>query len=1439
MKRKMGLGKIATVFSAIFLALLFLACKNALLPVPGYESLNRDSASSDVPQNLTATQGYRREITLEWTAVASAMRYNIYKSDSPGGVFTLIDETADDTSMRTVTQPAGTDAWYRVSAVKYNGEKGMSMAVRGTTLAQPVITDIEEYDGEVSVYWDMGNDDAYKNDVVYTVYAYNSAKKDGDDGYVVEKVVQGTDGDTSALFQNLDPHTKYFFQVDVCNRTYQDHTETEISEKKDAATARRTRPNPPDELVISKGDYENEIQISFKLPDIVYVDHGTEGVEDYYEHDLYFKIFKRKEGLTDWKTVTDYFGKNISGYVKIENSYNKTKDIRTTEFTSKSYASGDIVTFTENIDQSDRGVKYEYMVQSYVDTVSAGVTPPPNTSNVGLNNTTTRSLKYDTGWLVSRPSFYTRDHVVVENEQKNKIVKMSVGFGLNFETHGLDNKYNYLLQEQKADIPTGTQTTQNLNFTDNKEPQKFASIDEVNGYIRMWGNNSDASGQNNLENEKGYYRYTLYVVKAGETSKANSICSVDAHGKILVNTELGAKPVFEMFSLVSGYADKFVVRWKYNEDYEYILYYKDSDDMAYQSVTQSNNNAFRDAINSGVHGNVVEFEHTGARHGIERTYYLSASTGVFTIDSPPLTGKTLSAPDVFQYEWYYDKIPVKWKNNKDATRFSLNVVNAASTANKGEDEFQTDEDGNFIYVLENDELTHVSDPDYNHANKSGKDMTLEITAFGYTSEQKYEKNIDATHPDGINNLTVNDIQKISHTQQTDEQNVQVTETVHLLGPALTKPSVSIAKDINKITLKWKKIKGAKAYAVVRNSWNTPSATPNDNKVSTYLVNVSGDLPTVSNVDPIGFDASRVSVSDDGDEYTLIDIAYDGSVDTANIWQTAQARIKWGVPNDYFVLPLKEPGDAVDVDYSFENYPDKVKIANIELDNIDKVRERGAALGYGWNVTATKGIQKSVNQSNGNVVETGRENTSVTVTWSDPFLAQNQSTRYSVYRSEENKNDWRLIATVPFKAYSDATAAEGVVYEYMVGVNEISKGISTNPVQDTLYRSVSDKNKDAKWQDEKMSAGFVLPLAMLTSVSKDRRFDPKSGVTTKPPAQDIEWAAVTVGGKFNRMIDGYVLEVYNKNVDNSWHEVETVKFGKNVLNPTAKASSREKDMLDTAASFITSVSSDVADTVIKTDYKLWYRVRPITEGEQETTYSKVYKPTIANGDLVDWIPGHGDNNYIKWGTRQLTDKEFIYAATASINGAVTSAAGAWTSQAGKWYEKQYGGGKVASRSSTWVGWWSFIIQYCTTNFITVDGRIGTENDSSGNWPNYYFTNMTGGGKDGFMGQKPDWMEWGIWNRIDGIYPTGEQEGYRVNIRDAARNRIKVLGSSATKDELRASGGDPALFDGWIAFDNLNKNGSGVVYVWYYNYDKGWYTARTDQNILKDWTALIYK
>ena len=349
------------------------------------ETEKSDTTIWSAPEDLVATHGLKNKIELTWKGVKSAVRYYIYEAPTPYDRFTQIAETTSNTTNYVLQEKSGIAKYYKVTAVKKDGEESpFSIIAYGTTLANPVITyiaqDEENSDSASSVHWYMNNcnTNTYQNNVRYTINCF-----DPQGNNVAEKIHDGQSDYPSITFEDLTPNTDYSYQVTAYIVSHQN--DTEISDKIDATTARRLRPNPPEKISATLGTSTSEIQISFELPTMVDVALGN-GI--YEPKPLYFKIYRRiaTENATeaDWQIIENkFFTENFKSQYTPSNP-------------EQPYEPGMTVTYTDT-KELKRGLMYEYKVQSYAD---------ETTREISSN----QSFATTQGFLMAVPKFETLDY---------------------------------------------------------------------------------------------------------------------------------------------------------------------------------------------------------------------------------------------------------------------------------------------------------------------------------------------------------------------------------------------------------------------------------------------------------------------------------------------------------------------------------------------------------------------------------------------------------------------------------------------------------------------------------------------------------------------------------------------------------------------------------------------------------------------------------------------------------------------------------------------------------------------------------------------------------------------------------------------------------------------------------------------------------------------
>ncbi|MBO5137413.1 MAG: hypothetical protein J6B81_02825 [Spirochaetaceae bacterium] len=1137
--------------------LLFsLSCKNDLLPQPseGLVSANTQSSmqtSWGAPVGLSATQGIKREITLSWTPVKNAVRYFIFKANSPYDTFVQIGETEDSSPTYTMQVPSGTDAYYKITAVDYEGNQSpYSSIVRATSLAQPTISEIAQDnhnpDSQVIVYWYMSNVDAYQKYVRYSVICSDSKGTE-----VARLTVDGSQtNSTVASFSSLTPNTDYNYTVE--SYLISDQNSTEKSIPLSAQTARRLRPNQPENLQATKSVSLTEIELTFTLPDLVDVAVSS-GV--YEQKPLYFKIYRRAKASengseSEYLPICTYFGK-----AKEDESSGKKN------FGSEEYTPGTQVTYVDTADLT-RGVEYEYKVQGFADDIAREISSDLSSAETN-------------GYLIYPMHLKTENYNATLNSDETKYVSASLGFHIDWNDMGSEELYDFILEERKYSATESSGSTDSIE-TNN---YKFDNTEELNQYVREFDLSDPASAS-------GYFRYAVYMVKAGQEDTSTYLDKVYAIGQILVTDSIEL-PSVKYFAVRSGYGDKIVIEWDYDDTYSYNLKYWEGTNTSEDSVIEVDQDLLYQTLDNKSTGDIISFEHE-AEPNTTRTYILYATTAV-TSNTNALVGSSLAMPEPKVDGYHYSDLNIKWSPISNATSYTL--------AAKYQD----------------------ANIDKNNKISSSEELSGDITNYSFTSVAGSNNPKISGLPINVS-LTVNSQITKTYIRFEDENYTEpVTEeiedesssltgqlTTHNIGPALIQAVAEKSVSSDSIFLTWNKTEGASAYMVIRNRYNIKTGGSLEyNSTDKYVISTENGLSSslAGGIEEVG---SSVTVSYSPQGQIILNDKYKAQTDKTSSWQLSQSQIPWGAPYDYIVLPLVSSSDTVDYDY--QTSPTNATIASANYINLSSTR--GSALGYAWNVTASKGWETAT--LNGGA--SSAENASIFVTWDNPALDSDVTPSYQIYRRKEGTPSWELQNTIDTNFYQDTNIERGTVYEYAIGL--VTTNLQTSPNKDAAYIAYTDQIKDATFSTEKAASGFVLPQPTITSISRDQRSN-ANGYT-----ELVKWPAAYVNGKANRMINGYVIEVLNPNISDAWNTIADI--------PLSQENS----------SNLYEYEVDNSNGLLKVlrDYKHYFRIRAYREQNGKRTYSSVPDYTYSNG---------AENTYVKWGARQITIDEFALVAATSI------------------------------------------------------------------------------------------------------------------------------------------------------------------------------------------------
>lgn len=828
----------------------FLSCKYDLVQPPTTEPdvvLNASDYANEIsiPTGLTATQGGCKKVTLTWDILPNAIQYQIFSAETPFDTFIQVGETPDNSNEIEISEKPGETKYYAIKAVNYFGKvSGLSKFVMGSTIANPVITSIESgNNGTTStVNWWMENCNTktYQNSISYIITCFE------DDRSTVKDTKTAQKGSTSVTFDNLKPHTNYFYQVEAFLSSAQD--EVEKSDMLDAETARRLIPRAPVNFEAEKGLSSDKIILAWKLPEFVDISLGTNSFE---QHPIYFTIERKlsSEDDTKFKKVVAYLG-------TIQNDDDSTTDTKikfscedsTSSSTNLSlntaesedpttqypdYKPGTIITWSDTT--AKPGLKYTYRIRSYTDDVTKTISSD-------------ESVSTSEGWIIGNISFFATARYTDDPNDETKIKSAKINFDMNFETNGIE--YKYYIVEQRTAYESGSAPDTPVIL------QTCNSIEQVKAFSKTFTSFT--------EEIKGEYNYSLIITKASAASSTEAITTIKCLGTIRIN-DIKEKCI-TLFTVDDGYKDKFILNWDYQEDYSY----------EYKFIPKGENgtNISPVKLTNFQHNDTIASYTVSAEPGTVGQFilYMYSNEGN-QVDNKSLTDEysTLgtASPKITSYD--YDKITVSWDQvqhtSGDIDDYSIEAVLDGET-------------GNFA-TLENTKI-----------EKDETENTFTCTI---------------TNPKGFNDYKVSGkpiTLKVKSQSSNQADTTEASITVRTLGPALLNTKIS-SSDANNICVTWNEVEGASSYIIYRTKYSYDDYNTIE-RTDKYYYSKTDSTLSVNSDDTD--DRASVAYNTGSKCFTLTDTYKADDSDGTNSYKSNQAELSWGIPYGYVVIPVLSEND---------------------------------------------------------------------------------------------------------------------------------------------------------------------------------------------------------------------------------------------------------------------------------------------------------------------------------------------------------------------------------------------------------------------------------------------------------------------------------------------------------------------------------------------------
>ncbi|MCL1835973.1 MAG: hypothetical protein FWG46_00335 [Treponema sp.] len=1211
--------------------LLYSACSDVFFPEP----VMPDSAfgrGEVPPNNVTASHGERRTITLSWDSAPGAAMYYIFKADSPLMDFIRCAET-DRTDFSFAVEP-GKTVYYRVASIFPNGNMSrQSSYTVGTSLAQPLISDITETTNESdelvwTVYWYMGNDSAYKETLMYTVYCFFGGTE------IAQVTIDGSAlSENKAEFYKLSPNINYTYQVEAYLSG--NPGASERSQILDAETARRLTPDAPVNLRASHGISGTEIEITFELPERVDVITGVNpetGENEFESRPLYFVISKRiytESGTYDYHEICLYFGLGNSDTFA---------GITGNKATFDEYVVGKTVSWTDKHSYPNniirRNVDYEYRVQSFVDETDRRIT-------------STRSISSAAGWAVREGDLRVSAPDYLPNplpEDADEFESASLELLFIFDTKG--EEYLYKVMETIEQITDYNYTTglvidpPHPNSQDEEQiiwESGFLTFEEVNQFSREMDFNGKTTESHH---GRGIYSYKVKIYLPDEDTLVDTVSAI---GDWQISEDTSPFAIDE-FYVRDGYVGQFSFQWKIHPGHEDALHhipeikyrlYEAGEDHVWNEIPGSYD-AVKTHINDATLGWVWKLPDPELNHGVTKYFgiqpVMEIDNTAFGSPVREIIGHKIYAQDPYQTLGEphllndtgisYSTVTLKWTEAAKADTYRIKYKYSA-----GADWIEADIVGKDD--LEEAEAHLYKYPfqplGYDDVTMAGKKIWLEVDALNEELRLSLEEETGGF---------VDEISLPSVPETGTENNAR------LIGPAELDAQASVADSANYIDVAWNEVPGATGYYVFRRQFVMDNSealvTGNDARIQYYIPKNASSVTGKDLGDPGDTQTVKAAVTLTGSRYTLrdtymADAEYDGEYrNHSPVYKNQQNELAWGYPYRYFIVPVISSSDYVNFTYGRSVNNKDADIASYTVPGVtyaagaDSLEKPGYAIGFGQNVAATK----------------GGGGDKVNISWDPPQHLVGKAgftPNYTLYRknySIPDTSSWSTVSTNTSVMYSDSPPTMGEVYDYVVGISN-GGGSALSPgnfrryiaMCRTLYQS--EESEDRGWYD---MMGYILTYARVTGASRDERASPRDTPAKREFGELVQWHDVTVGNNISDDlhwgIDGYSVWVWNRNHGKSWRRVHSIPLASG--NIDLEHHEQEAFVDNTSA-----MNGDPDPLKVLRDYKHFFCVRPYVL----TSDGEVYGPAPAFSEQ--------ETDYVKWGARQIDVVEFTKIASLHI------------------------------------------------------------------------------------------------------------------------------------------------------------------------------------------------
>lgn len=840
----------------------------------------------------------------------------------------------------------------------------------------------------------------------------------------------------------------------------------------------------------------------------------------------------------------------------------------------ENYSSGLEVSWTDYT--ITRGIQYDYKVQSYVDNYNSVI------SSVKANAECT-------GWPMSIPEFkWTDFNYTFSGEDENKIkTAASLKFFCEWNNYGIEDQYKYIIQ---------TDWTA-LNSSDTQSTYEF-----YNSISDICNKTVSFDPQSSIFGGEGKYIYTFSIVpKDTESAKEPStvIERVFCLSKVFITKDI-SEPTWKGLAVESGYKDKILLKWEIeSNEYSYKFTRSKSETQTSRSANDKTIVISPDIYLNGKDiGDVFTFEDKEEiESGVTYSYALEISAnGVSHYYNGTLESTTLGTPEIIfnPDNLHYNYIDIKWGKVPEASTYSIKF-NGTVIENES-NEIIPSADGIISYQIKDSAIA-----DYcKDATQSGKEINVEVTAHS------------------------------------DKDNASSTCNVFTLGPANTNIQTTVAASDSEIQISWTPVKGAKAYAIMRERcvWGEEKSIETiDNGSDSFLVKLAENNPLSSTTESVLFADGKFTYTD----------TFNAVTDDSDTTQVNQDKLFWGIPFKYSVFPLvsEEDKDSISGLYT----------------NANQIAKLGSTRGLGLDIKASKSEYSD----------------KIEIKWNQPYHGDKTPAPKILWKeSDEADSSYSVLDASKYELGEDKTSAFIPLYgenrtkafDFMVSYSSSSKPVFPDSFKKTLKGQI-DKLTESLPKKETQNKGYAFAVNLSAGNStRNNGFEEK-----------FEWDL----WDYNKRSLGpasdskYLFQIKNNDYSSDWITVAEINTNGTITTPnnTSLNITTEETGLGLSSGLYIKPSAKENygyPGILKTvrDFKHYGRIYATRTNSEDDTVEASYSDgsedtTFAWRQITDeewirfttlaltegfWTACKGDNNW------QSSDETTTYARENSTGGSIT-------------------------------------------------------------------------------------------------------------------------------------------------------------------------------------------